>query len=578
MKVLLTTLNSKYIHTSLAVYTLQAYAALNGIKIDVQEFTINQELNWILSHILREEPDLVGFSCNIWNIEAIHSLCWRLKSVRPGVSILLGGPEITPEPIRVLRKSRADMGIIGEGEDSFYRLINALELNDSLDSIPGLVWREGEHIRWNAPGPPLDLDKIPFPYPEQVLTEPGRLIYYETSRGCPFSCAYCLSGSERGVRYLNLKRVFADLQRLVAANVRQVKFVDRTFNTDPSRTAEILRHIIEYYKGSKTNFHLELVADILNDECIDLLSSAPPGLFRAEVGIQSLHPPTLAAIGRKNHPEKLEANLRCLMSTGHVPVHLDLIAGLPEEGIKEFARTFDWTYRLNPPELQLGILKLLKASELGRKGDQLGYVSTQEAPYEVLSSAWLTFAELDRIKTVAHLVDLFHNSGHFRHTLPYLCTDGERSPFAVFLRMADLWQESFGMCSHALRELFLILLGFLPELITDPIQVEVAKELLRLDRIMADWGFSPSEGWGELPDFPDILKEMATDQQWVERYLPEVADLASGDRRRRIRRWRLKIDPRDPTGGITPTDILAFRPVEGRIGYRVWDELALDPL
>ena len=578
MKVLLTTLNSKYIHTSLAVYTLQAYAAKYGLKVDVQEFTINQELNWILARILREEPELVGFSCNIWNIEAILTLCRRLKSVRPGLQILLGGPEVTPDPIRVLQRSRADLGIIGEGEEAFYRLIHSLDSDGPIESIPGLVWREGEHIRWNSPGHPLDLNQIPFPYPEHILNEPGRLIYYESSRGCPFGCAYCLSGSEQGVRYLNLKRVFEDIQQLVSANVRQVKFVDRTFNTEPSRTAEILRHIIDHYKGSKTNFHLELVADILTEECIQLLSSSPSGLFRAEVGIQSLHPPTLAAIGRKNRPEKLGSNLRRLMSTGHVPVHLDLIAGLPEEGMLEFARTFDWTYRLNPPELQLGILKLLKGSELGRKGDQLGYVATHEAPYEVLASAWLTFTELDRIKTVAHLVDIFHNSGHFRNTLPLLCTAGERSPFAIFLRMAELWQKSYDVSSHGLRELFQILLGFLPELITDSIQLEIVAELLRLDRILADWGFSSTENWGETPDFPEVLKEMAADQQWVERFLPELAVLASGDRRRRIRHWRLKIDPRNPEGGITSVDILVFRPVDGRIGYRVWDELALERL
>lgn len=575
MKILLTTLNAKYIHVAMALYTLQSYVKEHGFETKVREFTINQEIQWILGQILRESPDLVAISCNIWNIEAIHILCRRLKAVQPEILIVLGGPEVDPDPVHVLQSTRADFGIIGEGEKPMFGLLKALTGVGSLHLVPGLVWRDGETFMVNVVEKPIGLEEIPFPYPDHVLKEPGRIFYYETSRGCPFSCAYCLSGSDKGMRYLPLERVFVDLDRLVNAQIRQVKFVDRTFNTEPKRTAEILRYIIERYGAQSTNFHLELVAEILSEETMELLASAPEGLFRVEVGIQSLHPPTLAAIGRKNNPDKLERNLRRLMAPGNVPVHLDLIAGLPEEGMNEFAGTLDWTYRLEPEELQLGILKLLKGSTLGRQAQTLGYIASEEAPYEVLITPWLTFSELDRLKTIAHLMDLYHNSGHFKHTLTYLCQYGDRSPFACFHRLAERWECcAMDAASHGLRELFLFLHDALDELLSERAEVDVAVELLRLDRALADWGFGEEEDWGVPSALPDTLRDALTDNRWIEENMPELANFAPNDRRRRVRHWCFKVDPRSFGVGDKLTEILVYRPVRGRIKYRYWSDVS----
>lgn len=576
MKVLLVTLNAKYIHAALALYTLQSYLKSHGFETKVREFTINQELQWILGQIIRESPELVGFSCNIWNTEATLVLCRRLKAVKPEIRILLGGPEVDPAPVDLLHKAQADFAVVGEGEEPSLGLLRALYDNMLFGAVPGLVWRDGDSIMVNESSAPLCLDRIPFPYSIEVLQEPGRIFYYETSRGCPFSCAYCLSGVVRGMRYLSLERVFADLHKLVNAEVRQVKFVDRTFNTDPRRTVEILRYIIDNFSDSSTNFHLELVGEILSEETLQLLTEAPDGLFRVEVGIQSLHPPTLAAIGRRNDPDKLAKNLQRLFEAGNTPVHLDLIAGLPWEGMAEFAYTFDWTYRLRPNELQLGILKLLKGSVLGQKAPSMGYVATEEAPYEVMITPWLTFKELGRLKTIAHLVDVYHNSGHFKHSLFHLCTAECRSPFAVFHQLAECWEtEAMDVASHGLRELFRFIRHAVYGVLTEAKAIDIIHELLRLDYALADWSFNGDESWGEAPDLPESLRHALMDTAWVTENLPELATFAPGDRRRRVRRWRLGIDPRSPESGEHTTDVLVYRPAQGRNQHRVYDGLLI---
>jgi len=576
MKTLLTTLNAKYIHTALALHTLRAYAAKHGFTVAIREFTINQALDWILGQIVREEPDLVGFSCNIWNIEATRILVRRLKTVCPHIHVVLGGPEVTPDPEGILLATWADFAVLGEGEEPLRLLLMALHRGDEPCGLPGLAVRRGAVVSWIPPGPPLDLAELPFPYEPAALQEPGRIIYYETSRGCPFSCAYCLSGQEGGVRYLPLDRVFAELDLLVAAGIRQVKLVDRTFNVEPRRTTAILRYILERHGTGQTNFHLELVAEILSEETIEILNQAPPGLFRAEIGIQSLNPPTLRAIHRRVDPVVLADRVQRLLAPGNVPVHLDLIAGLPEEGMAEFAQTFDWTYRLHPDELQLGILKLLKGSELGRKGRVLGYLATEEAPYEVLITPWLSFNELRQLKTMAVLVEDYQNSGHFRHALPYLLEARGRSPFWTLMKFTTFWEErGYDAVAHGLRELFRILLEAAEEsLLTDPGDKLIFKELLRLDRALADWGYDPAvDGWGKPPESAEALREQLADTAWVNTHLPDLAALAPNDRRRRVRLLRLRVDPESPDKAPAGEErvLLLYRPVAGRIKYIKFD-------
>lgn len=568
MKILLATLNSKYIHTALAIHTLKAYAERHGFKITVKEYTINQDLGWILGHIMRQQPEVLGFSCNIWNVAETKILIRRIKKVHPGLRILVGGPEFSCAPEDFLFDGGADFGIIGEGEVPFLRFLQAIKSNASYDDIPGLVWKDGEKVRHNALGSLVSLDELPFPYTDEVLREPGRIIYYETSRGCPFSCTYCLSGMEKGLRKRSLKQVFADLDKFVEDGIRQVKFVDRTFNADPRRCAAILEYIIEKFTNSGVNFHMELVAELLDDELMILLNRAPQGLFRSEVGIQSLHAPTLAAVQRHANPMRLKEKLLNLLQPGNIPVHLDLIAGLPYEGWEEFAETFDWTFHLKAAEIQLGILKMLKGSELGRNGAELGYVFADEAPYEIMETPWLSFPAIQRLKTIAHLVEVLYNTGHFSHAVPYLLEGEGRSPFDILNQLASRWEEqALDMEPPSLRQIFDFMLVSVHHLVPGEVGHELVVELLRLDRALADWSPENWVGWGEAPDLPETVSCLLTDEPWIGAHLPSMTGLKPGERRRRVRRIVLHVDPRHPERGLKTVEIVLYRPLKGRTGY-----------
>ncbi len=420
MKILLTTLNSQYIHTALALYTLQTYCRQDFPAIEVLEFNINQDLNYILGAIYRRRPAVVGFSTNIWNITSTLELVDRIKKVLPRTIVILGGPEATADDEAILRRTGApDYIVRGEGEETLRELLTKLQRGEKdCSSVAGLTFREGDAIRRIPDRAPIDLAAIAFPYPDLAPFR-HRILYYEASRGCPFRCAYCLSGWEKApLRALPLDRVKTDLLRLIRARVRTVKFIDRTFNLDRSRAVALLRFLLEH--GGETEFHFELVGELLDEEMIALLKAAPAGRFRVEIGVQSTCPAALEAVRRKYDLTRLKAN--CLaLTTGEGPsgggdvysavptdsgvpggllrtrpansimagvpgnagrptVHLDLIAGLPYEDLATFARSFDWTYRLRPDELQLGFLKLLKGSPLRAEAETYGYVFTAAPP------------------------------------------------------------------------------------------------------------------------------------------------------------------------------------------------------
>lgn len=577
MRIALVTLNAKYIHVALGVHTLKAYAENHGFPVSVQEYTINQDLGWILSHIMRGRPDILGISTNIWNVEATKILIRRLKKIAPEIPIIVGGPEFSCDAARFMAVTGADMGIMGEGEEAFLQTLHAFKTGGALSHIPGLVWRDGDDIRYNAMGSPISLDALPFPYTDEVLREPGRIFYYETMRGCPFSCSYCLSGMEKGLRKRSLDRIFADLDKLVDAGVRQVKFVDRTFNADPRRCETMLTYIMEHYADSGVNFHMEFVAELLDDRLLDLLNRAPQGLFRSEVGIQSLHPPTLTAVHRHVNPERLATNLRRLQAPGNIPVHLDLIAGLPDEGWSEFAKTFDWTFRLRPAEIQLGILKLLKGSELGRTGEELGYLAADEAPYEILRTPWLSYAAIQRLKTMAHLVEVLYNSGHFAHAIPYLLGGEGRSPFDMLDQLASQWEEEgLDILTPNPRQIFDFIRISVCRLLPSGAGQTAVIELLRLDRALNNWHQDLWAGWGEAPDLPEDLLNQLADEPWVTAHLPAMSALKPGERRRRVRRLVLDIDPRDPEKGLHPVQVILYRPLKGRMDYVVIDGQVLE--
>lgn len=440
--ILLTTLNSKYIQTSLALYTLKAYCRREFPDLSVLEFNINQDLGWILAQIYETKPTVIGFSTNIWNITLQLELVNRLKKVRPETVVILGGPEVSTNPQEIMEEEPGiDYIVRGEGEETLLELLRYLAHGEGrVSHITGLTYREGSRIQVTPPRAPLpDLAVIPFPYEDLSLFQ-NRLVYYESSRGCLFNCAYCLSGWEEGkVRSLPVARVKADLARFVQAGIKTVKFVDRTFNFHRERALEILRHIRE--EGGDTEFHLELVGELLDEEEIQVLNSAPAGRFRVEIGVQSTCLPTLREIGRFHNLEKLNKNISKLTAAGRTTTHLDLIAGLPYEDPAGLAQSFNFTFRLHPDELQLGFLKLLKGSPLRARAGDYGYEFTKAPPYEILANKWLSFEDIAHVKVIEDLVEKFYNSHYFRNTLRYIFRGELPLPWDFFRLLGSYWEE-----------------------------------------------------------------------------------------------------------------------------------------
>ncbi len=440
MKILLTGISAKFIHSCLAVHLLSNYAKEQyGITSQTAEFTINQPEDLILSELYRAAPDLLGFSCYIWNYERIHRLIRSIKKVLPKTLIFLGGPEVSFDTPKVLAETGADFVLSGEGEEPFSRLCMALENGTSLAEVPSLTWREGEQIRVNPMAKPLDLEKLPFVYGDFSQFE-NRIIYYEAQRGCPFNCQYCLSSVDKGVRFQPFDKVKTELKYFLDANVPQVKFVDRTFNTNAKFAMDIWRFLAENDNGI-TNFHFEMESDLFTEEQLEFLSTVRPGLFQFEIGVQSTNPETLKAVDRRTDFDKLTKVVNWLKKGQNIHLHLDLIAGLPFEDYESFGHSFDVVYNLNPDQLQLGFLKLLKGSGLRRDAEKYGIVCRDEAPYEVLCTRELPFSDLLRLKEIEEQVELYYNSGRFRAALQYLVPLAE-SPFRFFEKLADLRREN----------------------------------------------------------------------------------------------------------------------------------------
>lgn len=433
MKILLVAVNSKYSHTALAVRTLCA----NSVGTEFAEYTINEDLNAVAGSIFKKSPDVLCFSCYIWNIEFVLKLASDLKKMIPRLTILFGGPEVSFSGAELLEQYEfVDAVIIGEGEET----LNELSRNGfKFYGVRGVVYRDNSIIV-NPPRPLIkDLDSLSFPYSDKDLEENcGKLIYYETSRGCPYSCSYCLSSTFHGVRFKSLQKVKAELLKLIAVKPKTIKFVDRTFNADKSRTIEL----IEFMKkeGEGVTFHFEIEAHTLNDEFFEVISDAPKGMFRFEIGIQSTNPETLCAINRMDNLEKLYNNIRRITDMGNVYVHLDLIAGLPFENINTFEKSFNDTMSLNPHVLQLGFLKLLKGTEIRKMAKEYGYVFRDYPPYEVISSSCITTDDMLRLKKTEMLLDRFYNSGAFKGAIEYL-SQAFGAPWNLFASLTEYFEE-----------------------------------------------------------------------------------------------------------------------------------------
>ncbi len=476
MKILLAACNAKYIHSNLAVYNLKSCSGEYSSRVVVKEYTINQIRDDILKDIYLEQPDVVCFSCYIWNISFVRELVPDLKKILPQVEFWAGGPEVSYDAVEFLKKNPAFFGVmVGEGEETFHELAGYYieRKPETLSGIRGVAFRDENkgrdivHTGWREL---MDLSKVPFAYSN--LTEfKNRIIYYESSRGCPFSCSYCLSSIDKKLRFRDIELVKKELQFFIDNKVPQVKFVDRTFNCKHDHAMEIWRYITENDNGI-TNFHFEISADLLRAEELALMKTMRPGLIQLEIGVQSTNPQTIKAIRRTMDFEKLKGIVEQIHSFGNIHQHLDLIAGLPYEGYDSFHKSFCDVYALRPEQFQLGFLKVLKGSHMMEMTGEYQILYKDREPYEVLSTAWLTYGEILRLKMVESMVEVYYNSGQFKNTLVFLEQYFE-DPFRMYEALGRFYEKKgYSEISHSRMRRYEILMEFAGE------QKEIPSEAL----------------------------------------------------------------------------------------------------
>ena len=421
MKTILTTLNSKYIHTALSIRYLKSYSQ-DITDIDLMEFTINQNVDFIAGEIYKRNPDIIGFSTYIWNRDKTLKVCETIKLVYPDVKIILGGPEVYFDGQDLMVEHwYIDFIVYGEGEITFKELLESILMGKKDYSyINGLIYRKGDSIIQNPPRKLIkNLDSIPSPYSFIGDEFKNKIVYLVSSRGCPFNCQFCLSSTIKGVRYFSLDRVKEDLEKLIDAKVKQVKFVDRTFNANKEYAMEIMNFIMEK-DPHNMNFHFEVTAHLLDDDMLKFLKRAKEGLFQFEIGVQSTNVKTLEAIGRKTNLPKLKKVTEEIKSYNNIHQHLDLIAGLPYEDYDSFKDSFNYVYEIKPEKIQLGFLKLLKGSGLRNKRGKYGFKFLDSPPYEVLETNYISYEEMLKLKGIEDLVEKYYNEGYFEHSIEYI--------------------------------------------------------------------------------------------------------------------------------------------------------------
>jgi len=533
MKILLVALNAKYIHSNLAVYNLKAYAKPFAESIKMMEYTINHYVHDILQGLYKEKADIIAFSCYIWNLELVETLTTLLHKVSPETKIWLGGPEVSYDAGAVMARRPELTGIMyGEGEATFYQLMayyhqagGALPLSD----IKGIAYRDSSgNIIMNPRQLLLNMDTIPFGY-QNLDDFRYKIIYYESSRGCPFSCSYCLSSIDKRVRFRNTQLVKKELKFLIDHEVPQVKFVDRTFNCNHSHAMEIWQFIKEYDKG-KTNFHFEVAADLFNEEELFLLESLRPGLVQLEIGVQSINRKTLEEIKRHTDLDQLAGNVLRIHHQRNIHQHMDLIAGLPYEDLESFKASFNWVYGLNPDQLQLGFLKVLKGSLMHRRQAAYEIVSWSKPVYEVLSTKWISYDQLLLLKSVEMMVETYYNSGQFKNAMVYL-NHFYKSPFDLYQALAAFYEErGYDSLNHSRISRYTILLEFSNE---SGLNTEhILEEILLYDLYLRE----------NLKNRPDWAEDRADFKQTIVAYYRNLASL-DGDMTVKQIRFLTHIEP-----------------------------------
>lgn len=491
MKNLLAAINAKYIHSNLAVYSLRAYAQKHGQETQIAEYTINQTLDGILMDLYRQQPDLLCFSCYLWNISYVEQLIREIPKVMPRTKIWLGGPEVSYNAVDMLEEYPALSGVMrGEGEETFLELLEYYHREENggsgggLSDIPGITYREKDgSIRETASRPALDLSTVPFPYKE-IGDFRNRIVYYESGRGCPFSCSYCLSSIDKCLRFRDIELVKEELQFFIDHEVPQVKFVDRTFNCRHDHAMAVWSYLKEHDRGI-TNFHFEIAADLLNEEEMELIRSMRPGLIQLEIGVQSANSSTIREIRRVMDLDRVGQVTARIRETGNVHQHLDLIAGLPFEDYRSFSESFNRVYAMKPQQLQLGFLKVLKGSLMHEKTEEYRLLYQERPPYEVLSTKWLSYSDLIRLKQIEEMTEVYYNSGQFHNTMEH-AREAFPDAFSMYEALARYY-DSRGLfqVSHTRIARYEILKDFLGEYLSEE-QMDEYVQWLTLDLYLRD--------------------------------------------------------------------------------------------
>lgn len=526
MNVLVTTLNSKFIHTALSVrYLKRYYDAYKGsleTTVEFQEFTINHQLDDVVEEIVFGYYDVVAFSCYIWNIEQTIKIAETLKKIQPSIRILFGGPEVTHETELLMEQTEAiDYVLVGEGEESFLQFVRSAEKKESLSTVNGLFYRSEFGVQqtpFNPAANEIITDRLPFPY-DSFEGLDHKILYYESSRGCPYNCKYCLSSTIQGVRYFPMEKVKNDLMTFINNRVMQVKFVDRTFNADRERALNIMRFIHENDNGY-TNFHVEITASLLDEATLSFLETVRPELFQFEVGVQSTNKETLKEIDRNIPFEKVKESCDRIKSFENTHLHLDLIAGLPYEGFDSFMQSMNDLFTIRPEKIQLGFLKLLKGAQLRINADKYGMVYRDYPPYEVLKTKWLTYEELITLKHMEDLLDHYYNSGKFKYAMAYLVKVSGKSFSGILYEMCRIWENNKWFADkHSLMELYKRLYAYGENVAN--VDDNFFKELLRFDFLRYNRKKGDAFFGVMLPEsFKNSCHEFLRVEENIERYLP----------------------------------------------------------
>lgn len=544
MKVVLAAINSKYVHTALGLRYINEYCRMNKHQTVLIEETINTPALVVLENLMAQQAEIYAFSVHIWNKLFVFSLIRLLKKLKPAVKIVIGGPEVAFDVQKIFAElPEADYIVQGEGEICFEQLLCYLEGRGKMPLH--IAYQQDGRTEVNGGVTCIeDLSILPFPYPdlENIINE-HKIVYYECSRGCPFNCSYCLSGISRNVRKRPMELVIADLNRFIEAKVPLVKFVDRTYNLDETYYLPIMEYLAKL--DTKTTFHFEIKADILNERVLEFLKTVPPGSFQLEIGIQTTNPATLAAINRKDNWEKLAHNVSYLLANKNMHIHLDLIAGLPHEGLSEFAKSFDDVYGLQPQMLQLGFLKVLPGTQMSKETDMHKLIYMDEPPYEILATRYMSYEDLQLLKQIENVFEQTYNTGFFAHTLKFLIEQYGKGSFAFYRHLTDWWvKNGHYPQSHNVKGTAKILYDYISDTAADN---KTLLEILKYDIFTQIQGWRPEWiSWNSEAIF-DKTSAFWRDEERVKTYLPDY----------KFSSWR-------QINKVYPIELFSFDPEENR--------------